>query len=205
MQLSRASGLRRWARVRTATRCCTSRSASTALRETRCRSYRVALSRTSLARRLLAMRASSRYRSVVALCTSVCLTSAPNVCRRLATHRRVTGRRRGGGGGFEETARRRTKAKQQEYFGGARLFLGHVTTSWSNELQSLASSPGDPAGSHFKNKAATARRASLTRTLYVRQAAPVFITSQPMPRPRIAASSRGSGNLCRGPAPRQPI
>src|SRR4051794_3613913 len=118
----------------------------------------------------------------------------------LGDARRVTGRRRGGGGGFEETARRRTKAKQQEYFVGARLFLGHVATSWSNELQSLASSPGDPAGSSvspysfmhgcraeacragrvngasagcagaadYKNNAATARRASLTRTLYVR-------------------------------------
>src|SRR4030095_11390376 len=68
-------------------------------------------------------------------------------CRRTATHRRVTGRRRGGGGGFEETARRRTKAKQQEYFVGGRLFLGHEAASWSNELQSLASSPGYPAGS----------------------------------------------------------
>src|SRR4029078_6621647 len=123
-------------------------------------------------------------------------------CRRLATHRRVTGRRRGGGGGFEETGRRRKKEKQQEYSVGARLFLGHVTTSWSNELQSLASSPGDPAGSHFNSNAATARRSSLTRTLYVRQGAPVSLTSQPMPRPRIAASSRGSGKPCRGPARR---
>ena len=46
-----------------------------------------------------------------------------------------------------ENLRWATKAQQQEYFVGARLFLEHVTTSWSNELQSLASSPGYPAGS----------------------------------------------------------
>src|SRR4030095_3952562 len=94
-------------------------------------------------------------------------------CRRMATRRRVTGRRRGGGGGFEETARRRTKEQQQEYFVGARLFLEHVTTSWSNELQSLASSPGHLGREpHFNSNAATARRASLTRTLSVPQAGP---------------------------------
>src|SRR3954451_8475462 len=81
----------------------------------------------------------------------------------LSDARRVTGRRRGGGGGFEETARRRTKAKQQEYFVGARLFLGHVTTSWSNELQSLASSPGDPAGSFISRTMQPPRDAPRSR------------------------------------------
>jgi len=65
--------------------------------------------RTSLARTLLA------FALPISSCALHYLVSNIRAqCRRLATHRRVTGRRRGGGGGFEETARRRTKAQQQE-------------------------------------------------------------------------------------------
>jgi hypothetical protein len=53
----------------------------------------------------------------------------------------MTGRRRGGGGGFEETARRRKIAKEQEHIVERKSVKG-TPTSWSNELQSLASSTG---------------------------------------------------------------
>ena len=167
--------------------------------------------RLSLARTLPAVRALSRYRSVVALCTIVCLTSAPNVVllgdAPQGYRQKTRGRR-----GIRGNSAKKNKSKTTRIFRRARLFLEHAATSWSNELQSLASSPGhldrefcfSRIDASLILQAATQPphgAASLTRTLYVRQAAPVSITSQPMPRAMIAASSRGSGKRCRGPEP----
>ena len=145
------------------------------------------------------VRALSRYRSVVALCTIVCLTSAPNVVawRRTQGYRQKTRGRRG----IRGNSAKKNKSKTTRIFRRARLFLEHAATSWSNELQSLASSPGrldrEISISPDRSLTSAATRpphdaASLTSTLYVRQAAPVSITSQPMPRVMIAASSCGS-------------
>src|SRR6266545_1012798 len=119
----------------------------------------------------------------------------------LGDARRVSGRRRGGRRGIRGNSAKKNKSKNNKNIASCEAFF----RARSDELVERTSVPRvfsrQPCREHQRNKAATARRDSLTSTLYVRQAAPVSITSQPMPRSRIAASSFVSGKRCRAPEP----
>ena len=150
---------------------------------------------------------SSRYRSVVALCADRVSNIRPQ-CRRSATHR--TGDRVEDAGAEGDSRKQREEEQKQNNknisSGETPLRARHdelVERTSVPRVFSRSSWTGRflPRAAASSAAAQPPRRPSLARMLYVRQAAPVSITSQPMPRDMIAPSRRGSGNRCRGPEP----
>jgi hypothetical protein len=78
--------------------------------------------------------------SVVALHGVVCLTSAPSV----AGHRQGDGKKARGRRGIRGNSAKKKKSKRKRILRQVIVPREHAATSWSNELQSLASSSQHP-------------------------------------------------------------